>query len=62
MPVPEVNTSQSPKEYFITHTCSLAPNAPSYPVQYIWDGALEFTFFKSSPGDSGTQPGLGITV
>ena len=30
--------------------------------QYIWEGALELTLFRSSPGDSNTQPSLGITV
>lgn len=47
----EVNTSQSPKEYFINiaHTYLLAPNVPCYLVQYIWDGALEFIFFKKLP-------------
>lgn len=36
MAVHELNTSQSPKAYFIAHTYSLAPNAsPPNPVQYI---------------------------
>jgi hypothetical protein len=50
------------KENLIAITYFSAPNAPFYPVQYIWEGAQEFTFLKSSPGDSDTQPGLGITV
>lgn len=62
MPVHELSTSQSSKGYLIASPYFLAPNAPSYAVQYPWDGALEFAFFKSSPGDSDTQPGLGITV
>lgn len=47
----EVNTSQSPKKYFINiaHTYFLTPNVPCYLVQYIWDGTLEFTFFKKLP-------------